>query len=56
MKDCFSKPQNDEIIILGNILCVFVFSRKKLDLKPAFSNILKCFSVFDIVFLVSFVQ
>ena len=32
---------------------MFVFSRKKLELKPAFSNILKCLSVCDIVFLVS---
>jgi len=37
--------------IIGNILCVFVFSNNNLDLKPAFSNILKCLSVFDIVFL-----
>ena len=39
-------------IFLGNIVCVFVFSRNNLDLKPAFSNILKCLSLFDICFLV----
>jgi len=37
--------------ILGNILCVFVFSQSKLELKPAFANILKCLSVFDTLFL-----
>lgn len=37
--------------IVGNILCVFVFTKKKMDLKPSFSNILKCLSVFDIIFL-----
>ena len=36
----------------GNILCVFVFTKKKMDLKPSFSNILKCLSLFDILFLV----
>ena len=40
--------------ILGNIVCVFVFSRSNLDLKPAFSNILKCLSLFDICFLVKY--
>ena len=40
-------------VIAGNILCVFVFSTRNLDLKPAFSNLLKCLSVFDILFLVS---
>ena len=39
--------------ISGNILCVSVFSRNKLDLKPSFKYILKCLSVFDIGFLVS---
>merc|ERR1719219_775672 len=37
--------------IAGNVLCLFVVSNKHLDLKPAFSNILKCLSVFDIIFL-----
>jgi len=37
--------------IAGNVLCVFVFSTRNLDLKPAFSNLLKCLSVFDILFL-----
>ena len=41
------------IDIQGNIVCVFVFSRSNLDLRPAFSNILKCLSLFDILFLVS---
>ena len=39
-------------MFVGNVLCLFVFSNKHLDLKPAFSNILKCLSVFDIIFLV----
>ena len=33
-------------------MCVFVFTKKKMDLKPSFSNILKCLSLFDILFLV----
>ena len=37
----------------GNLVCVGVFSRSKLDLKPAFANILKCLSVFDTLFLVN---
>jgi len=37
--------------IIGNVLCVFVFTKKKMDLKPSFSNILKCLSLFDILFL-----
>ena len=36
----------------GNCLCLFVFCNKHLNLKPAFSNLLKCLSVFDIIFLV----
>ena len=42
----------DPTFFLGNILCVFVFTKKKMDLKPSFSNILKCLSLFDILFLV----
>ena len=38
--------------IVGNITCVFVFNHKSVDLKPSFSNILKCLSVYDILFLV----
>ena len=49
----FSCTVTEQVILAGNILCVFVFSRSKLDLKPAFSNILKCLSVFDTIFLVS---
>ncbi|XP_023337723.1 FMRFamide receptor [Eurytemora carolleeae] len=41
--------------IVGNILCLFVFNQKKVELKPSFSNILKCLSVFDILFLVGMV-
>ena len=40
------------LFISGNVLCVFVFTKKKMDLKPSFSNILKCLSLFDILFLV----
>ena len=39
--------------IAGNILCLFVFNNKSVDLKPSFSNILKCLSVYDIAMLVS---
>ena len=39
--------------IVGNIACVFVFNHKSVDLKPSFSNILKCLSIYDILFLVS---
>ena len=39
--------------IVGNITCVFVFNHKSVDLKPSFSNILKCLSIYDILFLVS---
>ena len=38
----------------GNITCLFVFNHKSVDLKPSFSNILKCLSIFDILFLVRF--
>lgn len=52
--DTFDGSDNyDRVCVSGNILCVSVFSRSKLDLKPAFANILKCLSVFDSVFLVS---
>ena len=37
----------------GNVTCVFVFNHKSVDLKPSFSNILKCLSIFDILFLVN---
>ena len=40
------------VIVSGNITCVFVFNHKSVDLKPSFSNILKCLSIFDILFLV----
>ena len=51
------KPEiwNLELIISlsGNILCFFVFTKKKkMDLKPSFINILRCLSVFDTIFLV----
>ena len=50
--DIFINISQYNNFISGNVLCLFVFSNKHLDLKPAFSNILKCLSVFDIVFLV----
>ena len=43
-----------EFYNLGNILCFHTLSQLKLTLKPGFSNILKCLSVFDGLFLVSF--
>ena len=39
-------------LLSGNIFCVFVFNHKSVDLKPSFSNILKCLSIFDIATLV----
>ena len=41
---------------LGNVTCVFVFNHKSVDLKPSFSNILKCLSIFDILFLVIIIE
>ena len=41
------------IFLSGNILCFFVFTKKKkMNLKPSFINILRCLSVFDTIFLV----
>ena len=37
----------------GNLACVFVFNHKSCDLKPSFSNILKCLSIYDMALLVS---
>merc|ERR1719336_3239444 len=37
--------------ILGNILCVWAFNKKDVELKPSFANLLKCLSIFDTVFL-----
>jgi len=37
--------------ILGNLLCLFVFNQKTVDLKPSFSNILKCLSIYDMALL-----
>jgi len=39
---------------LGNIACIFVFNHKSVDLKPSFANLLKCLSVYDVIFLVRF--
>ena len=39
--------------ILGNVLCVWTFNKKDVELKPSFANILKCLSIFDTIFLVS---
>ncbi len=38
--------------VLGNILCVWVFNKKDVELKPSFANLLKCLSVYDILLLV----
>ena len=43
--------QNVLHTLTGNVTCVFVFNHKSVDLKPSFSNILKCLSIFDILFL-----
>ena len=40
------------VLLLGNILCLCVFNQKSVDLKPSFSNILKCLSIYDICTLV----
>jgi len=37
--------------IFGNLACVFVFNHKSCDLKPSFSNILKCLSIYDMALL-----
>ena len=37
----------------GNILCVWTFNKKDVELKASFANLLKCLSVFDTIFLVS---
>lgn len=43
--------------VIGNILCVWTFNKKDVELKPSFANLLKCLSVFDTIFLCSmFVQ
>ena len=48
-----SKELKQEILNFpGNLICLVVLTKSRLDLKPAFSNILKCLSVFDILFLV----
>jgi hypothetical protein len=38
--------------VLGNILCVWVFNKKDVELKPSFANLLKCLSIYDILLLV----
>ena len=38
--------------IIGNFVCLVVLSNKSVDLKPSFSNLLKCLSVYDILILV----
>ena len=40
------------LFLAGNIACVFVFNHKSVDLKPSFSNILKCLSIYDMGLLV----
>ena len=44
----------DVNLISGNLLCVWTFNKKDVELKPSFANLLKCLSIFDTVFLVSF--
>jgi len=39
--------------IFGNILCVWTFNKKDVELKPSFANLLKCLSIFDTIFLAS---
>lgn len=39
--------------IIGNILCVWTFNKKDVELKPSFANLLKCLSIFDTIFLAS---
>ena len=39
--------------IFGNITCLLVLSNKSVDLKPSFSNLLKCLAVYDILILVN---
>ena len=36
----------------GNLLCVWAFNKKDVELKPSFANLLKCLSIFDTIFLV----
>ena len=40
------------LIPSGNILSVWIFNKKDVELKPSFANLLKCLSVFDTIFLV----
>ena len=42
-----------KVYLSGNILCVWTFNKKDVELKPSFANLLKCLSVFDTIFLVS---
>ena len=52
----FIHQQSRIIFILlipsGNILSVWIFNKKDVELKPSFANLLKCLSVFDTIFLV----
>ena len=47
------RSQKIMLLLTGNIACLIVFNQKSVDLLPSFSNILKCLSIFDILFLVS---
>jgi len=38
--------------IVGNLLCVWTFNKKDVELKPSFANLLKCLSIFDTIFLI----
>ena len=49
----FQQEKNIYFLIpLGNILSVWIFNKKDVELKPSFANLLKCLSLFDTMFLV----
>ena len=48
-----TKSQDFIHLISGNILCVWTFNKKDVELKPSFANLLKCLSIFDTIFLVT---
>ena len=52
--NCLKNLYLKNFLFLGNLLCVWTFNKKDVELKPSFANLLKCLSMFDTVFLVSF--
>ena len=50
--ECLRPCPPPEALCPGNLACISVFSSKSVDLKPSFSNILKCLSIYDICLLV----